>query len=388
MPKTLALLASLLLISLSAVADVKPEWFAKCDTAINQAVADKKCPGAVLLVGQGDQTVYLKAYGHRAVEPEPVEMTTDTIFDLASLSKTVGCAPSIMILADRGKLNVHDKVAKYIPSFAQNGKADITIEDLLLHHSGLIPDNPESDYDNGADAAFAKIDAMPPRWKPRTHFAYSDVNYIMLGRLVKVVSGEPLDQFAAENLFKPLGMNETSYNPPAAWRSRIAPTQQRKGHWMVGEVHDPRAYALGGVAGHAGLFSTAADLSRFIRMILHKGELDGHRVMSEAGVKEWTTVHSFPADEETPDKLDSRTYGFDVDTPYSGPRGERFARGTTFGHTGFTGTAFWVDPDHQCFYILLTDSVHPNGKGDVRKLRRDVGTDVAEALLGGSDPSR
>jgi CubicO group peptidase (beta-lactamase class C family) len=387
MRKTL-FLTCLLLGALCARADVKPEAFAKCDAAINQAVAEKKCPGAVLLVGVGDQTVYLKAYGHRAVEPEPVDMTTDTIFDLASLSKTVGTAPSIMILADRGKLNVHDKITKYIPSFGQNGKEDITIEDLLLHHSGLIPDNPESEYDKGAEAAYAKIDALTPKWKPRTHFAYSDVNYIMLGRIVKVVSGQPLDQFAAENLFKPLGMHDTTYNPPASWRPRIAPTQQRNGHWMIGEVHDPRSYALGGVAGHAGLFSTAEDLSRFIRMILHKGELDGHRVLSEAAVKEWTTVHTVPADERTPDRKASRTYGFDVDTGYSGPRGERFARGKTFGHTGFTGTAFWIDPENSCYYILLTNSVHPNGKGNVLRLRREVGTDVAEAILGDSNSSR
>lgn len=360
---------------------------AEADHLIEQAIAQKNCPGAVLCVGRGDRILYLKAYGNRAVEPKPLPMETGTIFDLASLSKSVATAPSIMILVERGKIRLDDPVAKYIPEFAQNDKGTITFSDLLLHISGLMPDNDVSDYANGPKAAWEKIFALKLSWKPEAHFAYSDLNYITLGELVHRVDGRTLDQFAHDEIFKPLGMNDTSYNPDAKHRERCAPTQRRDNHWMIGEVHDPRAYALGGVAGHAGVFSTAADLSRFCRMILHGGELDGVRIMKESTVREWIKPRPVPAlalDQQA-NRVEGpahRTYGFDVDTLYAGIRGERFDRLTTFGHTGFTGTAFWIDPPDDCYFILLTNSVHPNGKGNVLRLRHQVATIVGEALLG------
>ncbi|HEY2585052.1 MAG TPA: exo-beta-N-acetylmuramidase NamZ domain-containing protein [Tepidisphaeraceae bacterium] len=350
------------------------------DKLIDDAIAAGKTPGAVLLVGRGDEVVYRKAYGNRAVEPAKIPETPDTIFDMASLTKAIATAPSIMILSDEGRLSVHDKVAKYLPEFAQNGKQDMTIEMLLLHRSGLIPDNDIKDYEHGPEEAWRNIYALAPRWTPGTHFAYSDLNYEMLGKLVEVISGEPLDQFAKEHLFEPLGMDHTRFKPPASWRDSIAPTEQRNGHWMIGEVHDPRADALGGVAGHAGVFSTADDLSRFCRMLLHHGALDGHRVLKESTLEEMTAERCLP------DRSGCRGYGFDIDTPYSGCRGDRFERGTTYGHTGFTGTMLWVDPIHQCYVILLTNSVHPNGKGNVLRLRHQVATVVAETLLG-KEPS-
>lgn len=352
------------------------QYFKQADKLIDDAIAAGKTPGAVLLVGQGDDIVYRKAYGNRSVAPAKVLETVDTIFDMASLTKAVATAPSIMILSDRGKLNVKDKVAKYISEFAQNGKQDITIEMLLLHRAGLIPDNEITDFDKGPDQAWKNIYALKPKWEPGTHFAYSDVGYMMLGKLVEVISGQTLDEFARENIYGPLGMAHTQYKPPGSWRELIAPTEQRDGHWMIGEVHDPRAYALGGVAGHAGLFSTADDLSRYCRMLMHFGVLDGHRILKQSTVKEMTTERCLP------DGKGCRGYGFDIDTPYSGCRGDRFERGTTYGHTGFTGTMFWIDPIHQCYFILLTNSVHPNGKGNVIRLRHQVATAVAEALLG------
>jgi CubicO group peptidase (beta-lactamase class C family) len=344
------------------------------DAVIDEAIAQGKCPGAVLYVGVGDEAVYRKAYGRRALQPQPVAMTADTVFDLASLSKPVGCSTSIMILADRGKLAISDKVGKYLPAFANHGKEDITIEMLLLHRGGLIPDNPESDYAAGGAAGVAAIMKLTPQWPPGTHFAYSDVGFIVLGELVKAVDGRALDRFAREEVFEPLGMKETTYNPPAELRARAAPTEKRNGQWIIGEVHDPRAYAMGGVAGHAGLFSTADDLARWCRMILHHGTLDGRRILSETAVQQWTAAHYLP------DGTAGRAYGFDVDTGYSQPLGERFEKGTTFGHTGFTGTSFWIDPGHRCFVILLTNSVHPKGKGNVLALRRRVSTVVAEGL--------
>jgi uncharacterized protein YbbC (DUF1343 family)/CubicO group peptidase (beta-lactamase class C family) len=352
----------------------------QADKLIEDAITAGKCPGAVLLVGQGDEIIYRKAYGNRAIEPRKIPQTPDTIFDLASLTKAVATAPSIMILSDRGKLNIKDKVAKYLPLFGQNGKQDVTIEELLLHRGGLVPDDDISDYDDGPAAAWKKICELKPRWDPGTHFAYSDVGYIVLGKLVETVSGESLDQFSEREIFDPIGMVHARYMPPEAWRKLCAPTEQRHGHWMIGEVHDPRAHALGGVAGHAGLFSTADDLSRFCRMLMHGGTVDGNRILKASTIAEMTRPHTLP------DGTGCRGYGFDIDTGYSKCRGDRFESGTTFGHTGFTGTMFWIDPVHGCYLILLTNSVHPSGKGSVLALRHDVATVVAEALLGKTDP--
>ncbi len=349
---------------------------AGADELIVEAIAAGKGPGAVLLVGRGGEVVWRKAYGARAVVPSRVEMTADTIFDMASLTKSVATGPSIMILAERGKLNVHDKVAKYIPEFAQNGKGEVTIEQLLLHWAGLVPDNDIADYANGPAEAWKKLYALDLKWPPGTHFAYSDVGFETLGKLIEVVSGKPLEEFARQEIFEPLKMERTRFKPPVQWRDKTAPTQQREGRWMVGEVHDPRAYALGGAAGHAGLFSTADDLSRFCRMLLHGGMLDGARVLKEE------TYRAMIEPRRLADGTGCRGYGFDIDTPYSGCRGDRFERGTTFGHTGFTGTMFWVDPVHQCYFILLTHAVHPEGKGNILKLRHEVATVVGEALLG------
>ena len=346
------------------------------DQVIEQAIARKGIPGGVLLVERGGQTVYLKAYGNRSVQPAVAPMTVDTIFDMASLSKPLGCATSIMILAERGKLKLSDPVAKYIPAFAANGKEKITIEDLLLHRGHLIPDNDIEDYKDGPAVAWEKIFALKPTKLPLRHFAYSDMGYIVLGKLVEMVDGRRLDVFAREEIFGPLKMEHTAYNPPAEWKALCAPTEQREGRWMVGEVHDPRSYALGGVAGHAGVFSTAADLRRFCRMILNGGELDGRRILKRETVAEMTKVRCLP------DGSGCRSFGFDVRTAYSSARGERFESLTTFGHTGFTGTMFWIDPKNDCFVIFLTNRVHPDGKGEIVQLRKRVVSAVGEALLG------
>ena len=352
----------------------------KVDAIIEEAIAQGKCPGAVLYVGLHDQPLYRKAYGFRSLVPQKVAMTPDTIFDLASLTKPIATSTCIMVLADRGKLAVSEKVAKYLPAFGNHGKEDITIEQLLLHRAGLIPDNPISDFDKGSAAGLAAIFDSSPKWPPGSRFAYSDVGFIVLGQVVEAVDGRSLDRFAEEEVFTPLGMRDTTYNPPTALRERIAATETRGGKPMTGEVHDPRAFAMKGVAGHAGLFSTADDLARFCRMILHRGSLDGRRMMSEAMANAWIAPRYFP------DGSNGRTYGFDVATPYSSPRGDRFEKGQTFGHTGFTGTSVWIDPRHDCFVILLTNSVHPDGKGNVIGLRRKVSTLVAEAILGPKAP--
>jgi CubicO group peptidase (beta-lactamase class C family) len=379
--RPLSAIALLIGITCEAALAAAPDLslLSRVDPIIEDAIAQKKCPGAVLLVGLHDQIVCRKAYGHRALEPQPVDMTADTIFDLASLSKPVGTSTSIMILADRGKLRFSDEVATYLPAFANHGKEKITIEMLMLHRGGLMPDNPIEDYNDGGAAGLQHIMDLALNWPPDTHFAYSDVGFIVLGEVVTAIDSRGLDRFAKQEVFEPLGMTDTMYNPPASLRPRIAPTERRGDHWMIGEVHDPRAYAMGGVAGHAGVFSTADDLARFCRMILHGGELDGRRILSAEMVKQWTTVHYLP---DGSGRKAGRTYGFDADTGYSQPKGNRFPRGISFGHTGFTGTSFWIDPAHDCYVILLTHSVHPLGKGNVLALRRAVSNAVAEALLG------
>ncbi len=361
--------------AVSAADSVAPSMEAT-DRIIEQGISRGNIPGAVLLIERGGKTVYLKAYGNRSMQPSVAPMTTDTIFDLASLSKCVGCAPSIMILAERGKLKLSDPVAKYIPAFAANGKERITIEDLLLHRGHLIPDNDIEDFKDGPAAAWEKIFALKPTVLPLHHFTYSDMGYIVLGKLVEVVDGRRLDQFAREEIFGPLKMEHTAYNPPGEWKPLCAPTEQREGRWMVGEVHDPRSYALGGVAGHAGVFSTAADLQRYCRMILNEGELGGRRILKRETVEEMTKVRCLP------DGSGCRSYGFDVQTAYSSARGERFDPMSTFGHTGFTGTMFWMDPKNDCFIVFLTNRVHPDGKGEIVQLRKRVSTAAAEALLG------
>lgn len=380
-------IAFVLLAASSAAAEPRPfdaQYMEKAKAPIEEAIASHKVPGAMLLCGRRDKIVFEQAYGNRAVKPEAVPMTTDTIFDLASLSKVVGCATSIMILVDRGKLAVSDPVSKYIPAFAQNGKEGVTVEHLLLHRAGLIPDNNIADYKGTRDEMLANVYKLTPKWEPGTHFEYSDVGYIVLGELVKIIDGRPLNEFAKAEIFDPLGMKDTAYIPPENWKARIAPTEMRDGKWMLGDVHDPRSYALGKVAGHAGVFSTAGDLGRFCRMILGGGELEGKRILSKAMVEEMTKPRCMP-EKTKPEKINCRAYGFDVDTSYSpSPRGKRFEAGTTFGHTGFTGTMFWIDPKNDCFIVFLTNRVHPDAKtGSDLPLRRTVSTIAAEAFLGG-----
>lgn len=345
------------------------------DRAVQAAIDQGKIPGAVLLVGRGDEIVYRKAYGNRAVQPEKVAMTEDTVFDLASLSKVVGCATSVMLLAERGQICLNDRVAAYLPEFANNGKQEVTIEQLLLHRAGLIPDNSLKDYADGPEKSIERIMQLKTVYEPGTRFDYSDVGYMVLGELVKRVAGRPLDQFTREEIFGPLGMKDTCYLVPEANKARCAPTEKRDGKWMIGEVHDPRAYALGGVAGHAGVFSTADDLSRWCRMILGFGTLDGKRVFAD------TTIREMIRQRVLADGSGSRAYGFDVSTGYSQPRGNFFEPGSTFGHTGFTGTAFWIDPKHNAYCILLTNRVHPDGNGEILDLRRRVGNVVCSALI-------
>ena len=340
--------------------------------AVEAAIAANECPGAVVVVVQADRVVYRRAFGQRTAA---TPMTPDTVFDLASLTKPVATAASVMRLVEQGKLRLGDPVAKHWPAFAANGKAGVTVEQCLLHTSGLIADNAIGDYAGGRDAALAKVAGLPLTAPAGTRFTYSDVGFITLGEVVARASGKPLDQFARDELFAPLKMTDTGYTPNAELAKRAAPTETRNGADMLGTVHDPRAFALGGVAGHAGLFGTADDLARFARMLLKGGELDGVRVLSPLAVKLYTDPRPVPGGANL-----LRSRGWDVNTGFSAPRGELFPAGDGFGHTGFTGTSIWIDPPSSTAVILLTSRLHGRGTAaNVTELRRTLGTVAASA---------
>ena len=351
-------------------AGMSSDRLAQIDTAIMGAIEARQTPGAVALVVRKGRVVYRKAFGDRAVEPRREPMTLDTVFDLASLTKVVATATSIMILVERGQLSLADPVALYIPEFGRFGKEKVTVEQLLTHRAGFVADNELADYVGKTIKPLEKIYELQPAYEPGTRFVYSDVGYMVAAELVRRVSGKPLNQFAEENIFVPLGMKETGFLPAA--RSRIAPTEMREGRWMRGEVHDPRAYELGGVAGHAGLFSTADDLAAFCQMILNKGEYAGARILAPYTIERMVSAHSLPTSQ-------MRGIGWDVNTSFSSNRGDLFPVGT-FGHTGYTGTSIWIDPMSETFVVLLTNRVHPTGRGDVTRLRSLVASIVAGSI--------
>jgi uncharacterized protein YbbC (DUF1343 family)/CubicO group peptidase (beta-lactamase class C family) len=344
------------------------------DAAINASVAKGEIPGAVLLVGHEGKIVYEKAYGERALVPRREAMTEDTIFDMASLTKVTATTPCLMKLFEEGKIRPDDRVTAYLPEF-EHGHSDITLRDLMTHFSGLPPDLPLKPVWSGYQTGIQKALETMPDHPPGTHFTYSDINFILLGEIVRRVSGETLDEFAAETVYKPLGMKDTMFRPPASLKARIAPTEidPDTGVPFRGVVHDETSRYMGGVAGHAGLFSTAGDMAKYAQMLLDEGAYRGGRIFSAATVRKFTSPET-PANQPI-----LRGFGFDIDSPFSSNRGDLFPIGS-YGHTGFTGTDLWIDPKSRTYVILLTNSVHPQrGKPGVISLRARVATVVAAA---------
>ena len=362
---------------------VDPARLSRLDALVEASIAAGELPGAVVLVGRHGQVVYERAYGHRALDPAAEPMTIDTIFDLASLTKVVATTTSVMMLVEEGRIRLDDRVASFIPEFGKHGKGDITIRHLLTHQSGLRPDLDLAVSWTGADTAVALAVDEVPSAPPGTRFVYSDINFFLLGDIVRRVSGLPLDEFARQRVFEPLGMRDTMFRPPDAVRSRVAPTERCTPFgWpcdgpgaeiLRGVVHDPTARRMGGVAGHAGLFSTARDLARLCRMLLGGGALDGVRVLAPLTVAKMTSAASPPGEPNV------RGLGWDIDSAYSSNRGELLPVGS-FGHTGFTGTSLWIDPVTDTFVVFLSNRLHPDGRGDVTPLRARVATVVAAAL--------
>jgi len=339
------------------------------DAVIRQAIEGGQIPGAVLVVGHNGQVIYRKAYGSRAIEPRREPMTVDTVFDIASLTKVVGTTTAVMQLVEEGKVRPNDSVLKYLPEFGQNGKDDITVRQLLTHFSGLEPDLDLKAPWSGKSTAYTMAFAEKPDYPPGSRFVYSDINFIALGALVEKVSAKSLDAYTQSRIFVPLNMMHTRYLPPAGWRAKIAPTQyDDTGVMLRGVVHDPTARRMGGVAGHAGLFSTGDDLAKFAQALL-----SGSKILSPL------TVEKMATPQQPPNATALRGFGWDIDSPLASNRGDLLPVGS-FGHTGFTGTSLWIDPVTKTYIVLLTNAVHPRGKGNAVSLRSKVATEIAAAL--------
>lgn len=348
------------------------ERFAPLDVILQSAVARGLTPGVVCIVGHNGAVIYRKAFGFRAVTPVLEPMTIDTVFDMASLTKVMATTGSIMRMVQLGQIKLNDPVAKYIPDFAQNGKEEVTIRELLTHYSGLRADLDLRPPWSGLEEGYRRANAEKLINPPGSTFLYSDINFIVLGELVQKVSGITLNQYAETFIFGPLGMNMTRFLPPLSWLGRTAPTQvnEKTGEVLRAVVHDPTARAMGGVAGHAGLFSTADDTAKFAQAMLNGGS----PVWSKAIVEKMTTP------QQPPNLTVVRGLGWDIDSPFSSNRGELLPVGS-YGHTGFTGTSLWIDPTTDSYIILLTNAVHlKEGTGTVIALRTEVATLVASLL--------
>lgn len=380
----LAVFSAVLLLSVSSVASLsapkdaklkpKPETavtFGPVDALVQQQVDDLAITGAVLLVGHDGHVVHRKAFGYRALSGRQHEpMTVDTIFDLASLTKVVATTPSVMRLLQYGQIRLEDPLSRYIPDFGMNGKESITIRELMTHFSGLPPDLELNIAWSGQDTAFRMAHEEKLQFPPGARFVYSDINFIELGELVQRLSGMSLDKYAEAHIFQPLGMKHTRFLPPRSWLPKIAETLAVDDkHILRGEVHDPTAERMGGVAGHAGVFSTAGDLALYAQALI-----DRRTILSPDIIEKMTTP------QQPPNSVDVRGLGWDIDSPFSSNRGALLPVGS-FGHTGYTGTSMWIDPYTNTYIILLTNTVRPRAPGaPVISLRSRVATAVAAAL--------
>lgn len=353
---------------------LSPSRLERIDDVLARSIARKEIPGAVVLVGRHGKVAFRKAYGHRALAPSVEPMTVDTVFDLASLTKPVATASAVMTLVETGRVRLDDPVVAYLPAFGAGGgeRERVTVEQLLTHRAGLVADDPMDLYLGTPSEIFARKYQRRLLNPPGKRFVYSDAGYEVLGELVRAVIGETLDVYARRAVFDPLGMSETEFRPAGKGGrlpiARIAPTEKQDGVYLRGEVHDPRARALGGVAGHAGLFGTADDLARYARALLG----GGGGWLSPAGVAAMTRARDFGDG-------DLRALGWDVETHYSSSRGDLFPLGS-FGHTGWTGTSMWLDPATDTFVVVLSARNHPDGVGNAIPLRSRLASVVAAAV--------
>jgi CubicO group peptidase (beta-lactamase class C family) len=370
------------------------------DSILEVALIEGAAPGAAVAIGRHGQLVHMTGYGRLDARPGFASVTDSTIYDLASLTKVIATTTVAMILVDEGKLDLDAPVSRYLPEWGGSPEKDrITIRNLLLHNAGFTPFSPLFMVVRGPRAYVQRIANMPLEYETGRRTLYSDFGPILLGVIIERITGKPLDVIAQERIFGPLGMRDTGFNPiwwvpqpresnggggPAAsnghddpWNTliaRIAPSEKdtlwRFRH-IQGNVHDENAYALGGVAGHAGLFSSARDLAVFAQMMLNGGTYEGRRIVSEETVRAFTKRYS----EES-----SRAIGWDTPSERSSA-GEYFSA-SSYGHTGFTGTSIWIDPERDVFVILLTNRVNPSRENQRHTpLRRDLADAVQRAIL-------
>ena len=350
------LLTILTLINSSCSSKIDKTYnFQQVDRLMISAVSDSIFPGAVLLFGVDDKILYNKSFGHYTYDKTSKPISVNSIFDLASVSKVVGTTSAAMILVDEGKLNLDERVIKYLPEFNNNGKEKITIRNLLVHNSGLAAFKKYYDEFSTPEEVVNDIMNLELTYEPGTKYVYSDLGMVTLQKVIERITGKSLDDFLEENLFQPLGMNSTMYNPSNDIKQNCVPTELDD-FWRMrllqGEVHDERAFMLNGVAGHAGLFSTAEDLSKFVRMLLNDGKSNGEKIISKNIISEWTTKQSDQSD---------RALGWDTRSEENSSSGKYFSM-SSFGHTGYTGTSIWIDKENKLFVILLTNRVHPTRK--------------------------
>lgn len=353
--------------------------FSGVDEAARDAVGSGEIPGVVVLVGRGDDVLYHRAYGFRTLVPEPRPAKTDTIFDIASLTKPFGTTLAVMALVERGAVRLDAPLGRYLKEFKGRAFEHVTVRRVLSHTAGFPSLPANGTLHGGFPAAARALARKPLDYPPGTGFQYSDTGFILLGELVRRVAGVRLDRYLERIVFKPLGLRDTGFHPAASLRPRIAPTEYANGVLLQGRVHDPRARQLGGVAGHAGLFSTAADLSRICRMLLAGGTLGERRIFRPA------TIHTMWS--RSPD-TEMRVLGWDVSSPFSRSMAPFFPS-DSIGHTGFTGTAVWLDPESRSYMIVLTNRVHPSGGGaaKIRELRARVAAAVGAALFAPASPA-
>lgn len=321
---------------------------------INHGIQSGQYPGAIVLVSHRNQIIYRGVFGNRRIEPNIEALTFDTLFDLASLTKVVATLPAIMQLVENGKISLDDKVSQYWPEFSTYKKDEITIRELLTHTSGL-----PADIELYGDTAMQRYDVISKvklLQPPGSTFIYSDINFIVLARLIELISHESFNAYVQNHIFKPLGMRTTQFLPPVSLRHRIAPTEGR-----CGEVSDPMSYAMGGIAGNAGLFSTASDLEKYANFLLRggklsepmrQGEMISHYLLGPLTILKMTTIQTQPCIN------DQRGLGWDIDSYYSN-RGDLLTL-PSYGHSGWTGTSLWIDPNTETWILILTSRTHPH----------------------------
>ena len=348
--------------------------FIQVDEIIQLAIKDSAFPGAVILISKEGKIIYEKAFGHLTYDDTSATVTINTIYDIASLTKVIATTTAVMICYDKNLFLLDDPVAKYLPEFSQNGKEKVTIKNLLLHNSGLPAFKRFYKIFSSADEIIKDIYKTALSYKPGSKTVYSDLGFITLTKIVEQVTGKGFDVFCKEEIFIPLQMNSTFFNPPDSLIYKIAPTEYDN-YWrnklVWGEVHDETASLLNGVAGHAGLFSTAKDLSNLLQMLLDGGRYKNIQLIIPETVKLFTTRYS---DKST------RLLGWDTKSGEKSSAGNLFNI-TSFGHTGFTGTSVWVDPTRKLYVVFLTNRVYPTRENKkLYKVRPALHDEVINAL--------